>query len=259
MNGALVLSGYESPKISINPDAEAVRATILAQAECVGEVTDDTSRDLAIAAGQAIADLIKEVEATHKAVKAPVWNFGKSITATKDNFIAPLLVAKQIKSAQLTAYEASKRRKREEEEAKRRAEVERLRREQAEAEAEEAQAIAAQKTATADNSFDPFGESTQSVDEANEEADKATAKVDHLISKVHYAETAPSEIEKPKGVRGRPKYVIEITDLVALVRFDPTLVDVKPRSLAIQSLYHKRGNNIPGLRVTREETTIFAG
>ncbi len=99
----------ESPQIAINPEGEKLKLQLLHSREIVA-VTDDQSRNTAIAAAGLIKAHIKEFQDQWEKEKKPFWDMCKKLDALKSSYLATLDAELKRLNNLNGAYEAEKQR-----------------------------------------------------------------------------------------------------------------------------------------------------
>ena len=98
---AILGDGYQ---ITITPEAEAQKATILSAARAVVAVTDADSCDIAQSRLRSLASVRNAVESSRKIVKAPVIDLGKRIDGIAADFVADVVAEEARLSGLVTEY-----------------------------------------------------------------------------------------------------------------------------------------------------------
>lgn len=237
MASELQLYGIDKPSVIISPEAHEAKRVALSIAGACTEVTDINSQAAASQAQSALKNLIKQVEASHAEIKAPVLKIGREIDGVKNTFISELTAEERRLSLLVGAYqEAQMQRKRQAEEDARRKEQERL----AQLKREELDRIK-QETAGRTGTLLPDMEAMRqrAVDDVS--AIRQTA--------------ANAAVAAPTGSMTRKNWKFEVTDLNALFRAAPELCIIAPNNAAIRAVI-KNNQKIPGLRVWSETVSI---
>lgn len=237
MASELQLYGIDKPSVIISPEAHEAKRVALSIAGACTEVTDINSQAAASQAQSALKNLIKQVEASHAEVKAPVLKIGREIDGVKNTFISELTAEERRLSLLVGAYqEAQMQRKRQAEEDARRKEQERL----AQLKREELDRVK-QETVGRTGTLLPDMEAMRqrAVDDVS--AIRQTA--------------ANAAVAAPTGSMTRKNWKFEVTDLNALFRAAPELCTIAPNNAAIRAVI-KNNQKIPGLRVWSETVSI---
>ena len=237
MASELQLYGIDNPSVIISPEAHEAKRVALSIAGACTEVTDINSQAAASQAQSALKNLIKQVEASHAEIKAPVLKIGREIDGVKNTFISELTAEERRLSLLVGAYqEAQMQRKRQAEEDARRKEQERL----AQLKREELDRVK-QETVGRTGTLLPDMEAMRqrAVDDVS--AIQQTA--------------ANAAVAAPTGSMTRKNWKFEVTDLNALFRAAPELCTIAPNNAAIRAVI-KNNQKIPGLRVWSETVSI---
>ena len=128
---AILGDGYQ---ITITPEAEAQKATILSAARAVVAVTDADSCDIAQSRLRSLASVRNVVESSRKIVKAPVIDLGKKIDGIAADFVADVVAEESRLSGLVTEYAREQQRIKREAELAAEQERQRVERERHEAE-----------------------------------------------------------------------------------------------------------------------------
>ena len=198
--------------------------------------TQEAATKVAVA-GQAF---VKEVEASRKAVKAPVLELAKRIDTLADELSAPVK-GEMVRVGALVA----KFQQAEAERVKR----EREDREKKELAAMEAARLAAQKEREAVAAMNDEASLAKAV-AAEEEAKRKEKEMYATLTA-----PAPAAI-KAKGSATRTVLKFEVTDIHALYAANRALVKLEPNTAAIKAIC-VAGQEIPGLKVWEEQATSF--
>lgn len=237
MASELQLYGIDKPSVIISPEAHEAKRVALSIAGACTEVTDINSQAAASQAQSALKNLIKQVEASHAEIKAPVLKIGREIDGVKNTFISELTAEERRLSLLVGAYqEAQMQRKRQAEEDARRKEQERL----AQLKREVLDRVK-QETVGRTGTLLPDMEAMRqrAVDDVS--AIRQTA--------------ANAAVAAPTGSMTRKNWKFEVTDLNALFRAAPELCTIAPNNAAIRAVI-KNNQKIPGLRVWSKTVSI---
>ena len=128
---AILGDGYQ---ITITPEAERQKATILTAARAVVAVTDPDSCDIAQSRLRSLASVRTAVESSRKIVKAPVIDLGKRIDGIAADFVADVVAEEARLSGLVTEYAREQQRIKRESELAAEQERQRVERERHEAE-----------------------------------------------------------------------------------------------------------------------------
>lgn len=254
----LILSG-EGYKLSIAPEAEAMKAELLKHSALVVEVRDPESSAVAQGQIKKLAAVRNGVDKARTTIKAPVLTIGREIDAKAAEFMAELLLqeARLKKLVEGYALEVEKERqrllceaeekRRAEEKAAREAEEARLK---AEREAEEA-ARKAEEAMWADDEAEA-AKAAEVARKAQEEAQRIAAE--EAAAKAEASKPVVDLVPvKPSGVKFA--YDFEVTDIHQLYRYASSLVKMEAkRSDIIEHIKSLPAADpeIPGLRVFKK-------
>ena len=165
---AILGDGYQ---ITITPEAERQKATILIAARAVVAVTDTDSCDIAQSRLRSLASVRNAVEISRKIVKAPVIDLGKKIDGIAADFVADVVAEEARLSGLVTEYAREQQRIQREAELAAEQERQRVERERHEAE------MAAQREAAR------IERERQAAEKAAHEAEIAHLKAEAAQSK----------------------------------------------------------------------------
>lgn len=207
----------EKIEVTLLPRGSEIKKVLLGQARTIESVADAFDAECAADALRNVSNALKDMEATRKAVKAPVLALGKRIDDTAKEFAADLETHKTRISRLLGDYEAAERKKQQDAERQAR-------------EAERQRLMAAEEAAAS-------GDESAMEDAANDIAEIRT-------------QTAESSY-RPSGTAVRETYQFEVTDIEALFKAAPHLCKIEPDNAAIRAAI-KKNQNIAGLRIWKE-------
>lgn len=190
----LKLLNHESGEIQIAPDSELLKQELLEQAASVTGVSDELDADLAANALKSITEVLKDVEAARKTVKAPVLELSRKIDGVAKDFGAQLGNEKTRISKLLGTFEAEQRRKQ-----------------------KEAEREAARKEA-------------ERIEQANEDGDLDAAVDDIAKIRTEAAQVA----HRPSGTVVRETWKFELLDIQALHKAAPHLCKIEPNNVMIR-------------------------
>lgn len=242
---ALVISGLNTPAVTVDPAAIKSRDTLLAEAKAIRAIESDFALELAAGTLQDLKGLMKAAEDSREQIKKPVIILGRAIDAEAKTFVAALdpevirisgLVAGYTERQRILAAEAERQRQ---------AEIDRIERERIAAEAAaRAQAEAELAKAKTLEEADAVAVRQQATQEAitrdaAERAAEATLAPQPVVPKV-------------KGVSVAPVWRFEVVDVVKPHQARPQLVDLSPRASAINAAIREGARQIPGLRIWQE-------
>ena len=279
---AILGDGY---RITITPEAERQKATILTAARAVVAVTDNDSCDIAQSRLRSLASVRTAVESSRKIVKAPVIDLGKKIDGIAADFVADVVAEEARLSALVTEYAREQQRIKREAELAAEQERQRVERERHEAEmaaqreaariererqaaekaaheaeiarlkAEAAQSeegqraarVAQEKALAAQREAEARAESAR----RQAEADAAAAREREEAARI--AAAAVMVAAAPAGVREEIDY--EVEDILAFVAKFPQLCRIEPKRAdvlaALKKSFERNGKlpEVAGLRV----------
>lgn len=279
---AILGDGYQ---ITITPEAERQKATILTAARAVVAVTDADSCDIAQSRLRSLASVRTAVESSRKIVKAPVIDLGKKIDGIAADFVADVVAEEARLSALVTEYAREQQRMKREAELAAEQERQRVERERHEAEmaaqreaariererqaaeraaheaeiaqlkAEAAQSeegqraarVAQEKALAAQREAEARAESAR----RQAEADAAAAREREEAARI--AAAAVMVAAAPAGVREEIDY--EVKDILAFVAKFPQLCRIEPKRAdvlaALKKSFERNGKlpEVAGLRV----------
>lgn len=253
MKQALAISNLDGVQLSLTTEFHIVKDRAIAQARLVSEVIDHPTMETAVAAASNIAGILKALENSRVAVKAPVLKLGRAIDAKAKEAAIELAKESARLNEQVKAYYREMERKADA--ARRLAEkLAQAKREKAEAEARAADADRRRLEAEAARA------------KSDEEASRLRAEAEErerqsAIAKARAEEVQAKEIsapEKADNMTVRKVWKHEVTDLAALYKARPELVALEPRTNEINRAVRADGlRECPGLRIWQEtDTTI---
>jgi colicin import membrane protein len=252
------------------------------------EIDTEQDQKRAVEVQREAKTLLKSIEAARKAAKEPVLELGRDIDKLAETLVADvkdeeMRVARAIGDFQqrileIARVEARKRAEAEAElERQKQAELERVRKEQEAIAAEarrkaEAEAQAAREKASRELAAT---RSAKEQEEAKLRAEQAAARAEierlkmeerlriqeqeaqqrvHDLAKQEAEMSLPPVVApvKAEGQIVREVWCHEVTDMHALYRGNPGLVELKPRTREINELLNKGITSIPGLRTWKE-------
>lgn len=254
-NETLILAG-EGYELSIAPEAETEKATLLEHSTLIVEVNDPTAAEAAKNQIKKLAAMRNLVEKSRKTVKEPVLQVGRDIDAKAKGFLAELRVEEKRITGLVGDYAVEVERARREElrkmeEQRRKEEFERRAAEEArlkaEREAAEAKRKAEQALWEGDDSATKEAEEKARI--AAEEASRAAAEEQERAEQatVHTPIAAPVA-----GVK--MEYDFEVSDIDELYRFNPSLVRMEAnRSEVLAAIKRAAADGaepvVPGIRI----------
>lgn len=218
---ALAVTGLATAAITLEPGAEAHRASLLATSKAITEV-DEFTIDAASCALKLLQETARAVEAQRVKEKAPALDFGKQIDSVSKQYCAPILTEADRLSRLIGGFMAEQQRiAREAEEARQRA----VRDQQRLAEEAARKAAAA---AVPDEDFQTMPDASPAP--------------------TFMAPLPPApEPVKVAGIQTRTTWEYEVTDLAALFAARPDLCVIEPNPSAIRAAL-AADKPIPGLR-----------
>lgn len=270
---AILGDGYQ---ITITPEAEKQKATIIQAARAVVAVTDTDSCDIAQSRLRSLASVRTAVESSRKQVKAPVIDLGKRIDGIAAEFVADVVAeesrlsglvteyAREQQRIQLAAEQERQRIERERHEAEMAAQREaaRIERERQAAEkaaheaeiarlkAEAAQSEEGQKAA---REAQEKALAAQREAEARAEAARRQAEADAAAARER--EQAAAAVVAPTSVGIREEIDYEVEDILAFAAKFPQLCRIEPKRAevlaALKKSFERNGKlpDVAGLRV----------
>jgi hypothetical protein len=279
---AILGDGYQ---ITITPEAERQKATILTAARAVVAVTDADSCDIAQSRLRSLASVRTAVESSRKIVKAPVIDLGKRIDGIAAEFVADVIAEESRLSGLVTEYAREQQRIKREAELAAEQERQRVERERHEAEMaaqREAARIERERQAAERAAQDAEiarlkAEAAQSEEgqraarkaqekalaalreaEARADADRRQAEADAAAARkreeaARIAAAAVVAAPAPAGVREEIDY--EVEDILAFVAKFPQLCRIEPKRAevlaALKKSFERNGRlpEVAGLRV----------
>lgn len=252
-NAALVIENTEGVRLSLTPEFHLVKARALETARAVDAVTDKETMDLATKALVQVSAILKTLEDSRTAVKAPVLKIAKEIDAIAKEAAEDLGREKARLKASTEAYyreearkaEAARRLAEKLAEAKRQKEEEIIRAQQEEQRKLEEAARKSNDAAERERLQQEAAERARLADEAARRQEEIEAK----------EVKAPA---KSDGMIVRKVWKHRVLDLHALYKARPDLVTLEPKTNAINSAIRQGGEReIPGLEIYEEiDTTV---
>jgi dTMP kinase len=279
---AILGDGYQ---ITITPEAEKQKATIINAARAVVAVTDADSCDIAQSRLRSLASVRTAVESSRKQVKAPVIDLGKRIDGIAADFVAEVIAEEARLSGLVTEYAREQQRIKREAELAAEQERQRVERERHEAEMAaqreaariERERQAAERAAHEAEIARLKAEAAQSEEgqraarEAQEkalaaqreaearaeaarrqaEADAAAAREREEAARIAAAQAVAAPA--PAGVREEIDF--EVEDILAFVAKFPQLCRIEPKRAevlaALKKSFERNGKlpEVAGLRV----------
>lgn len=245
--------------ISITPDAEKLKESLLVGSRSIAAVTDAESDDLAKAHQTALANHRLALEKCRKEVKEPVLQLGKDIDQKAAQFGAETLAEEnRIKKLRENFAADQARKQREAAEVARReaAEAERKRQEAERAErlATEAAERAKREAEQADQ--EDFGAGFEALSKAEEAAEEAKrAEQQRLALEAEQRRASAAVIMAASAPVAKSEWDFEVTNIHELYLAFPDLVTLTPkRSEILARLKALKANGapmaFPGLKIS---------
>ena len=279
---AILGDGYQ---ITITPEAEKQKATILTAARAVMAVTDTDSCDIAQSRLRSLASVRTAVESSRKIVKAPVIDLGKKIDGIAADFVADVVAEEARLSGLVTEYAREQQRIQREAEIAAEQERQRVERERHEAEmtaqreaariererqaaeraaheaeiarlkAEAAQSEEGQKAAreAQERALAAQREAEARAESARRQAEADAAAAREREEAARIAAAAVIAAPAPAGVREEIDF--EVEDILAFVGKFPQLCRIEPKRAevlaALKKSFERNGKlpEVAGLRV----------
>jgi hypothetical protein len=252
-NAALVIENTEGVRLSLTPEFHLVKARALETARAVDAVTDKDTMDLATRALAQVSGILKTLEESRNAVKAPVLKIGREIDSIAKEAAEELGREKARLKAGMDAYyreearkaEAARRLSEKIADAKRQKEEEIIRAQQEEQRKLEEAAQKSNDQAESERLQQEAAERARLADEAAKRQEEIEAK----------EVKAP---EKSEGMIVRKVWKHRVTDIHALYKARPELVTLEAKTNAINAVIRQGGEReIPGLEIYEEiDTTV---
>lgn len=269
MTDMLQVARLAEVQVAIQPEAIEQRDDLLQIAAQVREITDDASQSAAVSVMRSLKGMIKAVEDSRKAVKAPVLDIGRTIDGIAAEFVGLVEKESTRLNGLLSDYQAKARKAAEEAERLRQAELKRQTEERERLEAEQrkleadarAAAEAARLAAEAEFLADEPNEATSLAAAAAAEALRVereklaaveAARRAAEADRLRVLATPARQADKPKGVSVSDVWRFEVLDLDALMKARRDLVRVEPNKEAINDAMRRGAREIPGLRIYSE-------
>lgn len=262
---AILGDGY---KITITPEAEAQKKTIIDAARRVVAVTDQDSCDLAQARLKALGSVRTAVEKSRTDVKAPVIALGREIDGIAKDFVAEVITEEARLSGLVNEFAREQQRIAREAAAAAERERQRIERERHEAEmkalleqheAEMARLRAARESNAAAEAEAREREEAarrqqeEAAQRAREARRRAEAESRELAEREAAANAAIVTTQLPAGVKEQIDF--EVTDIHVFAAKFPQLVTITPKRADILAALKKsfakneKLPDVPGLRV----------
>lgn len=240
MNHELIRVELSEQGIGVTDDAQALASNL--HTELTGVIVVDSPATQAAATEKAVnaQGFLKRLEASRKAVKAPILEIGRRIDALADELAAPVKAEMNRVGGLVAKFQQAEAI---------RVERERVEREKREREAMEAARIAAEKQRQAAAAM-----TTEADLNAAIQAETA-AKVAEKQMYDTLTAPAPAAV-KASGSITKKVLRYEVTDIHALYKAMPHLVKLEPNVMAIKSTC-AANQTIPGLRLWEELDTNF--
>jgi len=261
----LQLTGISSAVVTASQDAVDARDSALADASLITRVTSPASLASAVETQRDLKRIAKSAEDSRVAIKAPVLEITRKIDAAAAEFSEPLKAEIARINTLLTGYQVEQERIAREEAQKRDAELARQRAEEAkraaeaarlEREAREKQEAAERAAREATNAeARAAAEKARKAAEAERAELARKAEAEALAAAQEQARTLaamPVAAPKPAGMSASAPWTFEVTDLAALQKAEPNLVEVTVRKSSVLARIREGVREIPGLRIFQE-------
>lgn len=242
----LVLRG-NAPQITLASGSEAARDSLIARLDRIKRVSSTAELALATEAIREAKALLRSVEVSRKAVKAPLTAVTRQVDEIAAVFANPLEASLAKRQDLVDEYVTEQERARVAAEAAARAEAARIEQERAAAaaaaEAKLAADLAKAKTEAA---------RTRALERAEDRQQQAADAAASAYAELPVAQ----RMAKPEGVAVRTVKQFEVLDITALYQARPDLVDLCPNGPAIRVALRAGLQGAPGLRVWEETSAV---
>lgn len=229
---ALILHNAGAVAIEVEPAAVKKKETLLADAASIAVVSDAFTQEMAASTLRDLKGMLKVVEDSRQAVKAPVLDLGKQIDAKAKDFVEQITIEANRIQSLLTKFTIEQRRLAEEAERQRQAELRRI---------ESEKQKAAEALFLAEN-------------KADEQA--AIKQAETLKQQEVAVKQAPAVIPtKAAGMIVRDVWKFEVTDAHAVYAAKRDLIKLVPDSMAISRAIAGGMKECAGLRIWQETQT----
>lgn len=226
--------------VVIDRSANEERDRLLHGAKLIERVDDAIEQESAVSLGRDIKKLLADVEASRKAVKAPVIELGKTIDETAKSFVAPLQSAVDEVARLCTSFQI----------------MERLRVIRAEAVRADTVALAeAERLAKLDEAKAAAKSMQDEAGLAKAIEAEAAAKAADEAARAVIVAPLP-EVAKAAGMRGRRVPTVTVLDLHQVYAHDRSLVRLELNRAAFNTKVVE-GITVPGLEIRWEDQTSF--
>jgi hypothetical protein len=272
MNDLIILD-FEQRQLSLAAAAERQRAVVLQNAKLIWEVKDPAQQQEAVHAQSDLDGLLRDIEKSREATKAPLLEMGRTLDAQAREFCAPLkkeslrvasLITdfQQLEQAKARAAEEARRaEERRIVEQQRQAELatiraaemqrQKLQKEQEELQRQHAQASEREKTILEAQQAEIDRQKALAEAKSHEELDRIQAEASRRQSEI--AAQPVIEPARATGQRVVTDWEVTVADVWALARAHPMCVTITPRIGEIKTLL-KAGQKVAG--VVAKEITI---
>lgn len=272
MNDLIILD-FEQRQLSLAAAAERQRAVVLQNAKLIWEVKDPAQQQEAVHAQSDLDGLLRDIEKSREATKAPLLEMGRTLDAQAREFCAPLkkeslrvagLITdfQQLEQAKARAAEETKRaEERRIAEQQRQAELatiraaevqrQKLQKEQEELQRQHALANEREKKILEAQQAELDRQKALAEAKSHEELDRIQAEASR-----RQAEIAAQPVIEPARATGQrvvTDWEVTVSDVWALARAHPMCVTITPRVGEIKNLL-KAGQKVAG--VVAKEITV---
>lgn len=245
MSTALALSGF-GPRVavSIGSDAESIKKNLIETAALVTTVENPAQQDFAVSTAREIKALLKGIEESRTAVKAPVLTLGRDIDRVASEFADALEKEAKRLLALVSKYQAEQQRIAAEVERARLTELQRIEDERLKSEAE------------AKRLADEQAKSAKTIDDLDriareEEARKAQAEAAAAQRTAPLFQSPAVAPVRAAGMSVRKVWKFRVLDVRDLAFKRPDLVRIEANASAITAAL-KRGETLPAVEAWEE-------
>lgn len=256
----LILAG-EGYNLAIAPEAEQLKAELIASAATITRVSGPDENDTARRAIKALASMRNAVEKSRNIVKAPVLDVGRMIDLKAKVFVAEIDAEEKRLAGLVGSYaevvEAERRKVLREMEEKRQAE-EKARREAEAARIKAEQEAEAARIAAERAMWESSDEAAEAKAEEARKAAEAAAERARQEEAARAAEAARVATVVPAKAEGvKFEYDFEVESIDALYRYSPGLVKMEAKRSEVLDAIKRQAMEgmtpaIPGLRITQK-------
>lgn len=247
------------PVVGTRHDAEVYKASLLAEAADIGDITDEFTAGIAAEVVTKITKQLREVESARTQIKAPILEAGRTIDRVAADYCKELEAEKSRIGAARNKFAAAQLAAAQEAERKRQAEIARIeaekrRAEQAAREAEEKQRreqeAAARAKADAEAAFTAAERKAAYLAErAAQEAAQVAARQAEEARMAQEAAAVQTVAPVAPAPKARIVWKWELQDIHALYAHSPSLVAMEAKKADINQLVAGGHRRIPGLRI----------